>query len=121
MSYEMTGRLIEKYDTMQVSEKFRKREFVIEKTETVNQFEYVDPVKFQLTQDRCNVLDTIELGETLKVTFNIRGRKWEKDGRVNYFQNLEAWKIERTGVEAPAPPPHKIDDIPMEAADDLPF
>ena len=33
MSFELAGKLIEKFDVHQVSDTFRKREFVIEKTE----------------------------------------------------------------------------------------
>ena len=33
MSFELAGKLIEKFDVNQVSDTFRKRDFVIEKTE----------------------------------------------------------------------------------------
>ena len=50
-------------------------------------------------------------------------RKWEKEGRVGYFTNLEAWKIENVASgNADAAPPHSEDDIPPETEDDgLPF
>lgn len=96
MSYEVSGKLIEKFDTTTISDKFKKREFVLEKRENSNGFEFVDFIKFQLTQDKCNILDPYQRGDDLRVSFNLRGRKWEKDGNVNYFTNLEAWKIEKT-------------------------
>jgi hypothetical protein len=95
MSYEISGKLIEKFDTTTISEKFKKREFILEKRENSSGFEFVDFIKFQLTQDKCSALDPYQVGDDLKVSFNLRGRKWEKEGNVNYFTNLEAWKIEK--------------------------
>jgi hypothetical protein len=31
----------------------------------------------------------------VKVLFNIKGSKWEKEGKTNYITNLDAWKIEQ--------------------------
>jgi len=136
MNFETTGRLHEKYETQVISDKFRKREFILEIKETGNNgFEFIEYIKFQLTQDKCMLLDPIAPGEELKITFNLRGRKWEKDGTVSYFTNLEAWKIEKTkqtnvspmasgsagstpGSDVPFP-----SDIPQDDTgfDDLPF
>lgn len=123
MSFEISGKLIEKYDIAQVTASFRKREFVIEDRRNVGGNEFVDTIKFQLTQDRCELLDNVGLGEEVKLQFNIRGRRWEKEGQVNYFNNLEAWKVEKVATEAPAAaaPAHTLDDIPPEPTDDLPF
>jgi uncharacterized protein DUF3127 len=60
----------------------------------------------------------------LKVSFNIKGRKWEKDGKVAYFTNLEAWRIESAVNEGAAPnmPPPPMDEPPMPTEEtDLPF
>lgn len=126
MSFEITGKVIEIYNTIQVNDRFKKREFVIEKTESNNGMEFTDNIKFQLTQDRCNLADNISLNEEVKVSFNIRGNKWERDGKVNYFTNLDAWRIEKTqnlGSEGSGmTPPPSLDDIPPENDnDDLPF
>lgn len=95
MGYELKGKLIEKFDTVVISEKFRKREFVIEQKETTkNGFEYTETIKLQFTQDNCDRLDKISIGDDVNVGFNIRGKRWEKNGDVNYFNNLDAWKIE---------------------------
>jgi hypothetical protein len=124
MSYEIKGKLIEKYEPVQVTDRFRKREFVIEYRENAGSSDFVENIKFQLTQDRCDLVDRFKLGEDVKINFNIRGRRWEKDGNVSYFNNLEAWKIEsdQTAQAIPEPPPpHSIEDIPPEPTDDLPF
>ena len=121
MSFEITGKLIEKYETAQVTERFRKREFVLEHKQNVGGNEFIDTIKFQLSQDRCEILDNMQIGDELKLSFNIRGRRWEKNGQVNYFNNLEAWKVEKTAVEPESAPPPPMDDIPPEPTDDLPF
>ncbi len=123
MSFELKGKLIEKFDTVNISDTFRKREFVIEKTLTFNDKSYTDSIKFQLTQDKCDILNNFNIGDELLIQFNIRGRKWEKDGKVSYFTNLEAWKIEyASDQEGEFPPPHNEEDIPPEIiVDDLPF
>jgi len=125
MSYELAGKLIEKFDVFQVSDTFRKREFVVEKTENQGGMEFTDHIKFQLTQDRCSLLDNLNLQDEIRVHFNIRGRRWVKDDKVSYFTNLEAWRIEKTAEspEEPPPPPFPADeDAPPSAEfDDLPF
>lgn len=121
MGYEITGTLVEKFDTIQVSDKFKKREFVIEKKETNNGMEFVEHIKFQLIQDKCALIESYTVGEGISISFNIKGRKWEKDGKVSYFINLDAWNL--VHVQAPnqssAPP---VNDAPFpEETDDLPF
>lgn len=126
MSFEITGKVIEVYNTIQVNDRFKKREFVIEKIESNNGMEFTDHIKFQLTQDRCNLADNIGLNDDIKVSFNIRGNKWERDGKVNYFTNLDAWRIEKSqdlgSTGSGMTPPPSVDDMPPENdSDDLPF
>lgn len=90
---DITGKLTIKEEVNVISDNFQKREFVIEKTEIVGQKEYADYIKFELTQDKVNLIDSINPGDEITVHFNLRGRKWEKDGKVSYFTNLQAWKI----------------------------
>lgn len=124
MAFELTGILILKGELQQISNKFRKREFVIEKKETNQNQEFVDYVKFQLTQDRCDLVEPFEINDKIKISFNIRGNRWEKEGKVNYFTNLDAWRIEKTEkAEEEIPPPPPEDDLqpPPEELNDLPF
>ena len=126
MSFEISGKIIEKYNTIQVNDRFKKREFVIEKTESNGGMEFTDHIKFQLTQDRCNLVDNVEVNDEVKVSFNIRGNKWERDGKVNYFTNLDAWRIEKVQADqsdSDSAPPPSLNDLPPESdePDDLPF
>lgn len=124
MNYEISGKLIFKEDTQHISEKFQKREFVIE-VENEKNPQWNDFVKIQLIQDRCDLLENIALNEDIKVYFNVRGRKWENQGKVSYFTNLEGWRIEKVTPEAPENipvPQYTVEDIPpVSEADDLPF
>lgn len=97
MSLEITGTLIQRNNTVQVNERFKKREFTLDITDNTKEKTYPNFAKMQATQERCEVLDKLKQGDILKVSFNIRGNKWEKDGNVNYITNLEAWKIEVVG------------------------
>lgn len=126
MAFEITGKIVDIAPVNQVSEKFRKREFVLEKKENAASGLFVDYIKFQLVQDRCDLINESYMNEEVKVSFNVRGNRWERDGKVNYFTNLDAWKIERIqsqgrdGISqqtaAPADLPPEIDDM-----SDLPF
>jgi hypothetical protein len=126
MSFEITGKVIEVLPVNQVSDKFRKREFVIEKKDTGGAAVFIDYIKFQLVQDRCDLINESFLNEEVKIWFNLKGNRWERDGRVNYFTNLDAWKIEKvpeTGKEQNDTARNIPEDIPPENDElsDLPF
>ncbi len=126
MAFEITGKVIEILPVNQVSDKFKKREFVIEKKETGSGSVFVDYIKFQLIQDKCDLINESFINDEIKIWFNLKGNKWERDGKVNYFTNLDAWKIERLSAQSRdqnAPSRPSIEDIPPEVDDmsDLPF
>jgi hypothetical protein len=127
MAFELTGKVIEVAPVQQVNDKFRKREFVIEYAEQGSGGkEFIDYIKFQCIQDRCELIDESFLNKTVKVSFNIKGNRWERDGKVNYFTNLDAWRIESgsdaSGDDPFVPPPLLEDDNGSgEEFEDLPF
>lgn len=92
---EVTGQLKIKFDTQKVSEKFQKREFVLS---TDLSTPYPQHVSFQVTQDKCALLDSFNPGDELKVQFNLRGREWNGPQGVKYFNTLEAWRIEKVAA-----------------------
>lgn len=96
MSYELTGKLIAKFDAIQRTETFKVREFAVEKTDDIGGRTVSNYVKFQCVQDKTTIIDKVNVGDEIKVHFNIKGTKWEKDGKVSYFTNLDAWRIEQT-------------------------
>ncbi len=95
MSFEITGKLVAKFDIVQRNESFKTREFVIEKTDEVKGRSFSNFIKFQCVQDKTAIIDRVNTGDNVKVYFNIKGSKWEKDGRTNYITNLDAWRIEQ--------------------------
>ena len=117
---QLTGILKVKKEEQAVSDKFRKREFVV----TDNSSQYPQLISFQLTQDRCSLLDAVQVGENIVVHFNIRGREWTSpQGEIKYFNTLEAWKIDRNATGAPQPMEH-YESSPQSQSqekDDLPF
>jgi hypothetical protein len=130
MSYELTGKLIAKFDTIQRTDTFKVREFAVEKTDEIGGRVISNYVKFQSVQDKTSIIDRINIGDEIKVFFNIKGTKWEKDGKVNYFTNLDAWKIEPVSKAATEKtmtdneymePLDTFSASPPDAIDDLPF
>ena len=126
MAFEITGKIIDISPVNQVSDKFKKREFVIEKKETGGGAVFIDYIKFQLIQDKCDLINESFLNEDVKIWFNLKGNKWERDGKINYFTNLDAWKIEKSSMEGrdmSMPPDTTLEDIPPEIDElsDLPF
>lgn len=118
--------------TVQVSEKFSKREFVV--TESTGM--YPQDILFQATQDKCSLLDAVQQGDNVEVSFNLRGREWTSpQGEVKYFNTLDAWRIEKVGqamaqgMPQGGPSAMNLDSIPTspaaaianESDDDLPF
>ena len=128
MSYELTGKLVAKFDTIQRTETFKVREFAVEKTDDVNGRTITNYVKFQCVQDKTTIIDRVNIGDEIKVYFNIKGTKWEKDGKVNYFTNLDAWRIEQLLQPGMAKtdneylePLDTISGTAPDSVDDLPF
>jgi len=126
MSYEITGKLVAKFDTVQRTETFKTREFVIEKSEDIGGRTITNYVKFQCVQDKTAMPDRFTIGDDVKVMFNIKGTKWVKDGKENYITNLDAWRMETTKLGQDAGAGHQPGfdtDMPPAAdiVDDLPF
>ena len=124
MSYEITGKLVARFDIVQRTETFKTREFVIEKSEDIGGRIITNYVKFQCVQDKTSMPDRFTLGETVKVLFNIKGTKWVKDGKENYITNLDAWRMESAKLsEGNTATCDYIPEAPAAdlIADDFPF
>lgn len=98
MGTETTGKLHAIFETKQVSERFTKREFVLEIADNPK---YPQRVLFQLTGDRVAQLDNLQVGEAVRVEFSLRGREWNSpQGEVKYFNSLDVWKVEPASANA---------------------
>ncbi len=130
MGDELTGKLVAKYDTVQKSSSFKIREFAVEKVEDIGDRTITNYIKFQAVQDKTSIIDKVNIGDEIKVHFNIKGTKWEKDDKISYFTNLDAWRIEQIlqpqtgngGTEAEYMEPlDTFSSTSPDAIDDLPF
>ncbi|CAD5256794.1 MULTISPECIES: DUF3127 domain-containing protein [unclassified Imperialibacter] len=126
---DIKGKLLEKSETTNVTASFKKREFVVEFAENPQYPEYV---KFELIQDKCDLINDFEPGQEIEVHFNLKGRKWtDPKGEVKYFNSLQAWRILPVGAQAAtgsspsgeAPPPAEEPEWLSASSedDDLPF
>lgn len=119
MSNQLTGVLREIYPVQEISDKFRKRDIVV----TDNSTQYEQHIKMQVTQDRCELFDNLNVGDEVKVSYNVRGKQYtKKDGIIDYFTTLEVWKVETNKVNnytQTPPAPQTTNDAPVD--DDLPF
>ena len=69
---------------------FQKRDLVITTEE-----QYPNDIIIQFTQSKCALLDTLQVGQRVKVHFNLQGREWiSPQGEVKYFNTVVGWKIE---------------------------
>jgi hypothetical protein len=120
VGYETSGKLHALSDTKQVTERFRKREFVVEIGDNPR---FPQFVQFELTGDRCDQLDEYHVGDEVRVEFSLRGREWKSPkGETRYFNSLDVWTLSRVG--AAGRPPHDAfpdDEPPPPTDEDVPF
>jgi hypothetical protein len=126
MNWQIQGKLHAAFDAAQITDRFRKREFVLELD---GDSRYPQYVMFQLTGDRCEQLDDFSEGQELAVEFSLRGREWTSPkGETRYFNSLEVWSIgaagaDDAGVGSQAGSAGPSDDEPPPPTDDdeIPF
>lgn len=110
---DITGTIVEIFTEQVVSDKFKKREFVLKVVD--NGFE--QEIKFQTIQDKTTILNFVKIGDEVKVLFNLGGRSWtNKEGKKDWFNSVTAWRIEKVGSANTTAPAQSVD--PTE---DLPF
>ena len=120
---EIQGRIKQIFPCQVIGQNgFEKRDLVI-----ITEEQYPQTIIIQFTQQRCDLLNNLQVGQNVKVYINIRGREWtNQQGEIKYFNTIEGWKIEviqTTNVAnqqpvqqapqqpvpqaAPAPPPQR--------------
>ena len=104
---------------------FRKREVVVTTEE-----QYPQHLMVEFVQDKTDLLNNFQVGQSVKISINLRGREWTNpQGEVKYFNSIQGWRIENlqeenTGEIPPVPPMEAFepaDDLNEEDHDDLPF
>ena len=123
MSLQIKGTVIKilnaESGVSRAGKEWKKQEFVIE-----TQDQFPRKVCFTLFNDKVSLLDQIQEGKEVDVSFNVESREY--NGR--WFHNINAWKIDQVtdnSYNQEAPPEYRLEDIPPEPADgnsgDLPF
>jgi hypothetical protein len=97
MSLSVTGKLLHIGDVEVVSDKFSKRTIVLDLSEEYNGTRYDNPVPFVLTQKKLDLSKGFSVGQEVTLQFNLKGRRWEKDGKVSWFGSNEVWRMEAAG------------------------
>jgi hypothetical protein len=91
---EVTGKIKHIGNDVQVSDTFKKREVVVTTDE-----QYPQHISIEFHQDKCDLLDKFNVGESVTVGINIRGREWvNPQGESKYFNTIQGWKINKTDV-----------------------
>lgn len=116
MAYELSGKIKLIQEAKTFDSGFTKREMVV----IVEDGKYPQEINIEFVQDKVSLLDALQPGQEVTVTFDIRGREY--NGR--YFNNLQGWKIVTLGAgsnvgQEEQPPPYpepsdfENDDIPF--------
>ena len=109
---QLTGNIKLIKDTVQATDTFKKREFVI----TTNDM-YPQDIIIQMVQDKVGLLDAYKVGQDVTVSINLRGREWTSpQGEVKYFNTIEGWRIEEAGLTQ-----NQIENGVTPQESDLPF
>ena len=117
------GELFEVKEVKLVGEKnYPTREFIVlnvnEKNPTYN-----DYVVFKLAgASYCDIIDNFNIGDTVEVTFEVKGRRVENTKGVFYFPENGAWKVELVSKSANSQQAKQQEPIFTDNnGDDLPF
>jgi single-strand DNA-binding protein len=98
MKYETQGSIKAIFPVMTFKNDFTKREFVV----TTEADKYPQDLKFELVKDKCAQLDKYQVGQRVKVEFDLRGSEYQG----KYYVNLSAWRLspaEGDGMDQSAP------------------
>ena len=88
---EIQGQIKQIFPSQMIGQNgFEKRDLVI-----VTEENYPQTIIIQFTQQRCDLLNNLQVGQNVKVYINIRGREWTSpQGETKYFNTIEGWRIE---------------------------
>ena len=120
--YEFTGKVKGVGELQTFASGFTKRDLVVEEERAGN---WPNVVAFAFKKDNAAKLDGIGPGMRVKVGFAVDGREWTdpKTGKVRYFFDLTALRLERLDEMMSVPEPAVPDDVTAELDNDreIPF
>ena len=119
--YEFIGTVKTVGEVQTFASGFQKRELVVEES---GDGKWPNVVAFAFKKDNVAKLDGMRPGQRVKVSFAVDGREWTdpKTGKVRYFADLTALRLEVLDGVA-VPPPAEPDDMASFTApeDEPPF
>ena len=89
-AFQVSGKIIEIFDENVISDKFKKREFILEHAPNP---EYPELLKIEVVQNKCDLLEKYKVGQQVNVDINLKGRRWEKGKDSGYSISIQAWRI----------------------------
>jgi len=93
MNFQVHGEIISISQTQKVSDRFQKREFVVEIDQNT---QYPQTIIFEAQQTHCDILDKYQEGDKVSVDFNLRGNTFtNKENQKRTMNTLQAWKIQK--------------------------
>jgi len=85
---------------------FTKREFILLLNGEGENPDFPNHMPCEFVKDKCALLDGFQVGNEVKVTFNLGGNLWAgNDSGERAFATLKAWKIELVRVNQQQAPP----------------
>ena len=91
---ELSGKVHFIGQQIKVSETFWKRELVVATDEQYPQFISVNFIK-----DKCDLLNSLKVGQEVTVGINLRGREWTNpQGETKYFNDIQGWSVKTSEV-----------------------
>jgi hypothetical protein len=118
---ELIGVIFKKCDLIEVSATFKKREVILQVPNEKNR-EWDDFVSVQFSQDKCALLDIVNVGDEVKIQANLRGRKYTtKDQKTGFINSIDVWKLEKIGATTSDNKPAPEAPLPTDLRDEPPF
>lgn len=120
----ITGKVIQIFDEVKITDTFSKRDIIVDDSDNPT---YPNPLKIEFHKDKCSLLDSVSVGQTVTIKVNHRGREWiNPKGEKVYFNSINGWEV--TGGTQPHDIPEDSQEpdwmkgvTDKEEEDNLPF
>jgi translation initiation factor IF-3 len=104
---EVIGKIKKIESEKEVSNSFKKRDIIITTDE-----QYPQDISVQFVQDKCDLLNAFNVGDSVKIGINLRGREWtNQKGESIYFNTIQGWNINKLAESTV--PSQEDDEMPI--------
>ena len=120
-SYQYTGQVIHIGETQEFNNNFKKALIVLCDPSD----RYPQEVPFDVTGKALDYITKLNVGDTVTVKFDLRGRKGTGNYDGRWFGNLNVWRIDvgEASKQVSDVEPDPVPDMPEDSAEqeDMPF